>query len=128
MIIAANKSSKEVIDDESRAFYEERFPIQCEVNWDTHTAQDYFKLLKLSFADSDTALLFSCPNCSKTIMLTTIRPLENRHRYYKVYINKGIDFIGNFSISTANIAQIKAAAARNITSNQYPSCSKKLAL
>jgi hypothetical protein len=28
----------------------------------------------------------------------------------KVYINKGIDFIGNFSISTANIAQIKAAA------------------
>jgi hypothetical protein len=29
-----------------------------------------------------------------------------------VYINKGIDFIGNFSISTANIAQIKAAAAR----------------
>jgi hypothetical protein len=49
MIIAANKSSKEVIDDESkRAFYEERFPIQCEVNWDTHTAQDYFKLLKLS--------------------------------------------------------------------------------
>jgi hypothetical protein len=65
MIIAANKSSKEVIDDESkRAFYEERFPIQCEVNWDTHTAQDYFKLLKLSFADSDTALLFSCPNCS----------------------------------------------------------------
>jgi hypothetical protein len=25
----------------------------------------------------------------------------------KVYINKGIDFIGNFSISTANIAQIK---------------------
>jgi hypothetical protein len=29
----------------------------------------------------------------------------------KVYINKGIDFIGNFSISTANIAQIKAAAA-----------------
>jgi hypothetical protein len=28
-----------------------------------------------------------------------------------VYINKGIDFIGNFSISTANIAQIKAAAA-----------------
>jgi hypothetical protein len=46
----------------------------------------------------------------------------------KVYINKGIDFIGNFSISTANIAQIKAAAARSITSNQYPSCSKKLAL
>jgi hypothetical protein len=44
-----------------------------------------------------------------------------------VYINKGIDFIGNFSIST-NIAQIKAAAARSITSNQYPSCSKKLAL
>jgi hypothetical protein len=36
-----------------------------------------------------------------------------------VYINKGIDFIGNFSISTANIAQIKAAAARSITSNQY---------
>jgi hypothetical protein len=27
MIIAANKSSKEVIDDERRAFYEERFPI-----------------------------------------------------------------------------------------------------
>jgi hypothetical protein len=52
--------------------------IQCEVNWDTHTAQDYFKLLKLSFADSDTALLFSCPNCSKTIMLT-IRP--QNHRY-----------------------------------------------
>jgi hypothetical protein len=50
MIIAANKSSKEVIDDESKeSFYEERFPIQCEVNWDTHTAQDYFKLLKLSF-------------------------------------------------------------------------------
>jgi hypothetical protein len=43
MIIAANKSSKEVIDDESKeSFYEERFPIQCEVNWDTHTAQDYF--------------------------------------------------------------------------------------
>jgi hypothetical protein len=27
MIIAANKSSKEVIDDEEEAFYEERFPI-----------------------------------------------------------------------------------------------------
>jgi aspartate-semialdehyde dehydrogenase len=76
MIIAANKSSKEVIDDESKRAFYERFPIQCEVNWDTHTAQDYFKLLKLSFADSDTALLFSCPNCSKTIMLTTIRPLR----------------------------------------------------
>jgi hypothetical protein len=44
-----------------------------------------------------------------------------------VYINKGIDFIGNFSISTANIAQIKAAAAREYK-HQYPSCSKKLAL
>jgi hypothetical protein len=78
MIIAANKSSKEVDDESKRAFYEERFPIQCEVNWDTHTAQDYFKLLKLSFADSDTALLFSCPNCSKTIMLTNNTPSENR--------------------------------------------------
>jgi hypothetical protein len=50
-------------------------------------------------------------------------PSPNRHRYYKVYINKGIDFIGNFSIHDG-IAQIKAAAARSITSNQYPSCSK----
>jgi hypothetical protein len=46
MIIAANKSSKEVIDDESKRA-SRTLPIQCEVNWDTHTAQDYFKLLKL---------------------------------------------------------------------------------
>jgi predicted ABC-type ATPase len=30
----------------------------------------------------------------------------------KVYINKGIEFISNFSISTENINQIKAAATR----------------
>jgi hypothetical protein len=126
MIIAANKSSKEVIDDESRAFYEER---QYSAKLTGIRILHYFKLLKLSFADSDTALLFSCPNCSKTIMLTlTIRPPRIAIDITKVYINKGIDFIGNFSISTANIAQIKAAAARSITSNQYPSCSKKLAL
>jgi hypothetical protein len=125
MIIAANKSSKEVIDDESKRFYEERFPIQCEVNWDTHTAQDYFKLLKLS-------LLILIRRCCFHVQIVR----RDNHANFnntpspriaiditKVYINKGIDFIGNFSI-TANIAQIKAAAARSITSNQYPSCSK----
>jgi hypothetical protein len=115
MIIAANKSSKEVIDDESkRAFYEERFPIQCEVNWVTHTAQDYFKLLKLSFSNSDTSLLFFMAKL-----------FEDNHANFnntpspriaiditKVYINKGIEFISNFSISTENINQIKAAATR----------------
>jgi hypothetical protein len=106
MIIAANKSSKELLTTRE-ALYEEP---NNTVRSYTHTAQDYFKLLKLSFADSDTAL-FSCPNCSKTIMLTLIRHSPRiAIDITKVYINKGIDFIGNFSISTANIAQIKAAA------------------
>jgi hypothetical protein len=127
MIIAANKSSKEVIDDESRAFYEERFQYSA-VNWDTHTAQDYFKLLKLSLL----ILIRRCCFMSKLFednhANLTIRPLRIAIDITKVYINKGIDFIGNFSISTANIAQIKAAAARSITSNQYPSCSKSFVI
>jgi hypothetical protein len=103
---------KRLLTTSKRAFYEERFPIQCEVNWDTHTAQDYFKLLKLSFADSDTALLFSCPNLNNHANFNNTPSPRIAIDITKVYINKGIDFIGNFSISTANIAQIKAAAAR----------------
>jgi hypothetical protein len=67
MIIAANKSSKEVIDDEQESFYEERFLFNAEVNWDTHTAQDYFKLLKL-FSDSD--VLFFVSKLFEDNMLT----------------------------------------------------------
>jgi hypothetical protein len=92
--IAANKSSKEVIDDERKRL--RRTLSNGEVNWDTHTAQD-FKLLKLS-------LLILIRRCCFHVQIVRrqscyFNNTSPRHRYY-LYINKGIDFIGNFSIST----------------------------
>jgi hypothetical protein len=47
LILIMQDPPKKVIDDEQESVLRERLPTQCEVNWDTHTAQDYFKLLKL---------------------------------------------------------------------------------
>jgi hypothetical protein len=77
----------------SKAFYENCFSIQYEVNWDTHTARDYFKLNFFCWrSDTGVVLLVfednhannNTPSPRITIDIT------------KVYINKGIDFIDNF--------------------------------
>jgi len=113
MIIAANKSSQEVIDDESkRAFYQERFPIQVEVKWEAHTARDYFKLLKLSFPDVESSLLFFMAKIFEDNHVTFNNTISPRIgiSITEVYIKKGINFIDHFPINTANINEIKAAA------------------
>lgn len=115
MILAANKSSKEVIDDESkRAFYNERFPVQTEVNWLSHTVKDYSRLLTLTFPETDASLLFFMAKL-----------FEDNHKNYnntvspriacditKTYIKKGINFIGNFPIDISNLTNIKLASER----------------
>lgn len=129
MIIAANKSSKEVIDDESkRAFYEERFPLQVEVNWESHTAKDYFKLLQLSFKETDDSLLFFMAKL-----------FEDNHANFnsttspriacditKVYIDKGINFIGQFSINTDNINQLRTVAEREYNTKSVSNLLKEV--
>lgn len=115
MIIAANKSSKEVVDDESkRAFYDERFPLQVEVNWQSHTVKDYFKLLKLSFKDIDDSLLFFMAKLFEDNHANFNNTLSPRIAcdITKVYINKGIGFLDNFSISTVNINMLEAEAKK----------------
>jgi hypothetical protein len=50
MIIVANKSAAEIVDDESKkAFYVERFPITVKVKWKNYNLESYLKFLNLLF-------------------------------------------------------------------------------
>lgn len=113
MIIAANKSAKEVIDDESkRAFYEERFPLQVEVKWNTYTSKDYYALLKLSFPEVQKAMLYFMAKLFATNheeFSNTVSPRVALN-ITEVYLNKGISFIDNFAINTDTIKNIQEVA------------------
>lgn len=113
MIIAANKSAKEVIDDESkRAFYEERFPLQVEVKWNTYTSKDYYALLKLTYPEVQKAMLYFMAKLFATNheeFSNTVSPRVALN-ITDVYLNKGISFIDNFAINTDTIKNIQEIA------------------
>lgn len=129
MILAANKSSAEVIDDESkRAFYKERFPLEVKVTWDSHTARDYYKLLKLKFPDAEHSLLFFMA-----------KMLEDNHASFnntvspriaclitEVYLKKGIKFISHFPINTANIEALKSLADKEYNTKSVSKLMKEV--
>jgi energy-coupling factor transporter ATP-binding protein EcfA2 len=131
MIIAANKSSKEIITDEStRAFYKERFPLEVDIRWQSYTAKDYFKMLALHFATADTSLLYFMA-----------KMLEDNHANYnntispriaieitKVYLSKGINFITHFPINTANINELKILADREYNAKSASKLLKEISL
>jgi MoxR-like ATPase len=117
MIIAANKSSSEVIDDESkRAFYQERFPIQVEVKWVSYKTSDYFKLLRIKYKEKnvDPNLLFFMAKLFSTNheeFNNTVSPRVALD-ITNVYLNKGINFIDHFAINTNTIDNIKLEAKK----------------
>lgn len=129
MIIAANKSAKEVIDDESkRAFYEERFPLQVEVNWASHTAKDYFKLLKMTFDQTEASLLFFMSKVFEDNHVNhNITPSPRiACDITKVYIDKGINFIGNFAINVVNVNQLKTIADKEYSTKSVAKLLKEV--
>lgn len=119
LIIAANKSSKEVIDDESkRAFYAERFPLQVEVKWDTYTSKDYFKLLSLRHPEQDKSMLYFLAKVledNHTMFGNTISP-RIALEITDVYLKLGINHIEHFPIRLDNVSTLKYQAEREYTS------------
>jgi len=118
MIVAANKSANDVVDDESkRAFYIDRFPIAVRVEWKTYFPSDYFKLLKIVFPDKEEDLLYFMAKLFSTNHEdygVTVSP-RVAIDITNVYLDKGLSFIGHFSINTDNIDNIKREAQREFT-------------
>lgn len=129
MILAANKSAKEVIDDESkRAFYKERFPLQVEVTWYSHTAKDYFRLFTLNFPEAETALLFFMSKLLEDNHINFNNTISPRIacEITKVYLKKGINFIGSFPIDTRNLSELKTAADREFNTKSVAKLMKEV--
>lgn len=129
MILAANKSAKEVIDDESkRAFYNERFPLQVEVIWQSHTAKDYYRLLTLTFQEAETQLLFFMAKLLEDNHVSFNNTISPRIacEIAKVYLKKGINFIGHFPINTANLNDLKTAADREFNTKSVAKLMKEV--
>lgn len=129
MILAANKSSKEVIDDDTkRAFYEERFPLQVEVKWQEHAARDYYKMLKLNFPQAEHQLLFFMSklfednhvSCNNTISPRIACSIT------QVYLEKGINFISHFPINTSNLNDLKALADKEYNTKSVSKLMKEV--
>ena len=115
MIIAANKSAKEIVDDESkRAFYFERFPIQVPVKWEQHSARDYFKLLDLAFPEADSEMLFFISKLLEDNHITFGNTISPRIacEITGVYLSKGINFIDHFPINMSNITTLEILAKK----------------
>jgi len=113
MVIAANKSANDVVDDESkRAFYIDRFPIAVRVTWESYLTSDYFKLLKIVFPDKNDELLYFMAKLFSTNheeYSVTISP-RVAIDITTVFLNKGLSFISHFAINTDSIDSIRAAA------------------
>ncbi|MCK5788677.1 MAG: AAA family ATPase [Chlamydiia bacterium] len=114
MIITSNKSPNEIADDESkRAFYISRFPLKVDVTWESYTARDYYKLLKLKYVDEELnnklffiSQLFA-DNYSKYSNLISPRTALE---ITEVFLESGIKFIESFDINLDDIADIQRRA------------------
>ena len=129
LIIAANKSSQEIIDDESKkAFYKERFPLQAEVKWDAYTSKDYFKLLSLRYPEQDKPTLFFLSKVledNHTIFGNTISP-RIALEITDVYLKLGLDHIAHFPIRLDNVTTLRNQADREYTSKTAVSLLKSI--
>lgn len=115
MIISANKSAKEIVDDESKkAFYMDRFPLQADVKWVVHTVYDYNKLLTLHFKDSDPSLLYFLAKVLEDNHLNFSNTISPRVSLdiAKVFLRKGYSFIDSFPIDLSNIEAMRIQAAK----------------
>jgi len=114
MIIAANKNSSEIVDDESKkALYDERFPIKADVNWSSYGANAYFMLLKTAFKhEHEDKLYFMAKLFSKNHEehINTITP-RTAINITKAYLRQGLSFINSFNINLSSIDNIKREAA-----------------
>lgn len=113
MIICANKSSKEVSDDESKkALYDERFPLKVEVNWPDHSVHRYMKLLTLKFPKGESKALYFMAKLFETNHLrhnNTITP-RKASNITSVFLLKGVNFISEFDINLDSITQVQRQA------------------
>lgn len=109
MIVAANKSAKEISDDESKkAFYEDRFPLKAEVIWKSYRAIDYYELLIKTFPDAKITILYFLAKLFEENHLNHNNTINPRIAIAitEVYLKKGIDFINHFDINTSEIEHI----------------------
>lgn len=113
MIIAANKSSNEIVDDASKkALYDDRFPLKVEVTWDSYKAEDYMELLEMKYPNEEPKLLyfmaklFEINHSSYNNTITPRKALD----ITSVYVRKGISFITNFDLNLDSVVAIKTQA------------------
>jgi len=106
VIITANKSAKEIVDDESKkALYEERFPIKASVNWESYKTVNYYKFLLLIFPDAEIkklhflAKLFEY-NFEKANNCISPRQAIN---ISKVFLISGITFLSSFNLDLTEV-------------------------
>lgn len=131
MIVASNKASIELIDDESkRAFYKERFPLQTQVNWLHHKASDYYKLLSLVFENANQDMLFFMAKLLEDNHVNHNNTISPRIacEITKVYLNKGINFISHFPIDLTDFHAIKADAEKEFNAKSVNALMKDIIL
>lgn len=118
MIIAANKSSVEISDDNSKkALYEERFPLKVNVVWKEFTAENYYELLSRSFNVEDykgtkeqfKKELYFMAKLFEENFITHNNLISPRTaiNITKVFLNSGLMFISEFDIILDSWESIK---------------------
>lgn len=113
MIIAANKPAKDMVHDSSTAaLYEERFPLQVEVGWESYEVLDYYYFLKLVFKEAEKKELYFLAKLFEynfTACNIIVSPRIAKE-VTKTFLMQGMEFINSFKIDTSYIDKVKIEA------------------
>jgi len=115
MIIAANRTANDMIENNSTAaLYNERFPLQVEVYWESYSIETYYDFLLLVFPDANEKDLYFMAKLFAYSFINSNHIISPRLAKYitKTFLYKGVDFIEAFLIDLTYLYDIKDEAER----------------
>jgi len=113
MIIAANKNAADMsIDDSMSALYNERFPLQVNVVWNSFTAERFFSFLQLVFEGEDDRSLYFMAKLFENNFMEFHKIISPRTAIdmTRTFLSLGIDHISGFNVNMSYIDGIKIKA------------------
>lgn len=129
VIVAANKSAKEMARDESsRALYLGRFPLTFDMSWTVFSTRRYYVLLQLLFPDNADKKLFFLAALFNNNYEQYNNPISPRTalEVARVYFNKGISYVKFLDINIDSIDAIQAQADLHYSTASFKATIKEL--